>query len=145
MVLLPSRRESRKRGYRGTRTQGYGRIGQHRKSGGRGGTGKAGLHKHKWSWVVKYNPDAYGKHGFLPSGRPKSLVRTLNVGELETVAKQARQGKGKIELNLAELGFDKVLGRGKLSLPMTVKAYSFAAGAKSKIAAAGGEAVVLEH
>ncbi|MEM4427493.1 MAG: 50S ribosomal protein L15, partial [Zestosphaera sp.] len=41
---------------RGSRTHGYGRVGQHRKAGSRGGRGAAGLHKHKWTWVVKYHP-----------------------------------------------------------------------------------------
>ena len=52
---LPTRtRKSRK--YRGSRTHGYGQIGQHRHSGSRGGHGNAGLHKHKWSWFGQVRP-----------------------------------------------------------------------------------------
>ncbi len=102
------------------------------------------MHKHKWTWVVKYQPEAFGKHGFLPMGKPRPLVRTINVGDLEALLPSKTQPKGKVELNLAELGYDKVLGRGKLRLPLLVKSYSFAAGAKEKIVSAGGEAVALE-
>ncbi len=102
------------------------------------------MHKHKWTWVVKYEPDAFGKHGFLPRSKPKALVKTINVGDLEMLLPSSTQVKGKIELNLAELGYDKLLGRGRLRFPLIVKSYSFAAGAKEKIASAGGEAVALE-
>ncbi len=70
-------------------------------------------------------------------------MKTINVGELESLVQVKGQPKGKIELNLAELGYDKILGSGKLKLPLVVKAYSFAAGARTKIESAGGEAVVL--
>lgn len=76
-------------------------------------------------------------------GKPRPIVQTINVGELETLIPSKGQSRGKIELNMAELGYDKILGSGKLKLPLTVKAYSFAAGAKTKIESAGGEAVVL--
>ena len=39
------------RKFRGSRTQGYGRIGQHRDSGSKGNR-KVGRHKHLWSKVV---------------------------------------------------------------------------------------------
>ncbi|MGA2874798.1 MAG: 50S ribosomal protein L15, partial [Nitrososphaerales archaeon] len=42
---------------RGSRTHGWGQIGQHRRTGSKGGSGMAGLHKHKWSYTVKYMPD----------------------------------------------------------------------------------------
>ena len=102
-------------------------------------------HKHKSSgtWVIEYEPNPPYKHGFLPKGKPRPIVKTINVGELESLVQVKGQPKGKIELNLAELGYDKILGSGKLKLPLVVKAYSFAAGARTKIESAGGEAVVL--
>ncbi|MGC8557261.1 MAG: 50S ribosomal protein L15, partial [Fervidicoccus sp.] len=39
-----------------TRTMGWGRIGQHRKTGSKGGRGAAGMLKHKESWMRKYAP-----------------------------------------------------------------------------------------
>ncbi|MEM2955643.1 MAG: 50S ribosomal protein L15, partial [Nitrososphaerales archaeon] len=65
---MPTRlRKTRK--LRGSRTVGYGQVGQHRKSGSRGGKGKAGLHKHKWSWTVKYAPNYFGRDEFKPPRR----------------------------------------------------------------------------
>ncbi|MEM0231544.1 MAG: hypothetical protein QXG78_00335, partial [Candidatus Methanomethyliaceae archaeon] len=65
------RREKKVRKQRGSRTYGWGTVGQHRKSGMRGGFGNAGLHKHKWSWTIKYGKDHFGKYGFI---RPKAVV-----------------------------------------------------------------------
>ena len=46
---------------RGSRTHGWGQIGQHRSRGGRGGTGKAGLDKHKWTYVITGDRSADNK------------------------------------------------------------------------------------
>ena len=43
---------------RATRYHGWGQVGQHRKSGGRGGKGKAGGRKHFWIRTVKYEKDS---------------------------------------------------------------------------------------
>ncbi len=83
--------ERKSRKYRGgLRTHSWGgRVGQHRKSGSSGGRGgKSGLHKHKWSLVMKYAEDTngypfFGKHGFK---QPNTIVAAklgINVGELE--------------------------------------------------------------
>ncbi|MDW8011354.1 MAG: uL15 family ribosomal protein, partial [Sulfolobales archaeon] len=82
------RRRKKSRSMRGIRTHGYGSIGQHRKSGSRGGKGAAGMHKHKWSWVVKYFPDWYGKRGFTYPVRMKEEYQAINVGELNELVRQ---------------------------------------------------------
>jgi len=80
---------------RGSRTHGYGRVGQHRG----GGHGKAGFHKHKWTYTVKYDPNRFGKHGFKPFGRKE--VNIINVGELDEQidslleSKHAEKNKGR--------------------------------------------------
>jgi ribosomal protein L15 len=61
---LPTK-DRKVRKYRGSRTHGYGQIGQHRCRGGRGGTGKAGLDKHKWTYILSHNPDYWLKKGFV--------------------------------------------------------------------------------
>ena len=60
------------RKFRGSRTQGYGRIGQHRDSGSKGAR-KVGRHKHLWSWVVTHAPGYSGKMGLL---RLKAFIAT---------------------------------------------------------------------
>ncbi len=144
------RRRKKSRKLRGaTRTHGYGRIGQHRKSGSKGGFGAAGMHKHMWTWVIKYAPTWFGKHGF---NRPPKIVvevNAINVGVLDEIAaKMKNEGlatieEGKIVIDVAKLGFNKVLGRGKVTQPLKVIAPSISERAKEKIERAGGEVVIL--
>ncbi len=49
------------------------------------------------------------------------------------------------EAGLAGNGPVKILGRGELDRPLTVKAHGFSRSAREKIEAAGGRAEVLEH
>jgi large subunit ribosomal protein L15 len=73
-----------------------------------------------------------GRHGFV---QPNSCdVPVVNVEELDSKAGQ----DGGIEL-----GNTKVLGRGRVTKKLIVSAAGFSAVAKSKIEAAGGQAVVL--
>lgn len=137
------------RWHRGSRTCGWGRVGQHRKSGSRGGYGKAGLHKHKWTWTVKYAPDHFGKRGFrCPTG--KGELKTINVGRLqELVDEMIMRGElkpgedGKIEVDLEKLGFEKLLGEGKVLKPLIVKVSEVSEEAERKISEVGGQVVRL--
>src|SRR5512136_1831333 len=99
---------------RGSRTQGYGRIGQHRKSGSKGYR-KAGRHKHLWSYVTTYAKDSFGKHGFTS---PQSLKRNdsvINVAKLEELAlKVEANSSGQTEIDLTSLGYAKLLGTGNV-------------------------------
>lgn len=130
-------KKSRKR--RGTRSVGWGRIGQHRKAGSKGGTGKSGRHKHKWSWTVKYGRDTYGKHGF---SRPYDFrpERAINIGRLVEIS----VGLEKADIDLTELGYTKLLGEGTVNRPIKVKVARASKRAIEKIKSAGGE-VVLEE
>ncbi|ABM81152.1 uL15 family ribosomal protein [Hyperthermus butylicus] len=146
------RRRKKSRHLRGrTRTMGWGRIGQHRGSGSRGGFGAAGMHKHMWTWVVKYAPTWFGKHGFNRPQIYELKASEINVGELaekldawlrEGVAKQE---EGKIVVNLAELGYAKLLGRGKITRPVKVIVPAATERAVKKIEEAGGEVVILKQ
>ena len=105
-------RKTRKK--RGSRTVGYGRVGQHRKTSSKG-MRKPGRHKHGWTYVIKYEPNYFGKRGFTS---PRSLRRkenVINVGELEEVAeKLASAGmliekNGKPFIDLEKLGYTCLL------------------------------------
>src|SRR5712691_6842416 len=107
---MPTR--SRKvRRMRGSRTHGYGQVGQHRHSGKQGGHGQAGLHKHKWSWTVKFEPDHFGRDPFKPPRQTKPS-RWMNVGELNSLVPRGRGEKKPAELDLAAMGIGKLLGSG---------------------------------
>jgi len=140
-LKMPHRlRKIRKK--RGSRTCGYGRVGQHRKSGSKGYR-KAGRHKHGWTYVIKYEPDYFGKKGFTS---PKSLrqeVKVINIGELEEIAeKYGKTENGKILIDLEGLGYTKLLGSGRITKPLIVKVPSCSKSAAEKIEEAGGKVLV---
>ena len=145
------RRKKKSRSYRGYRTHGYGSIGQHRKSGSKGGVGLAGFHKHRWSWVVKYFPDWYGKHGFTRPPNIKEEYNTINVGELAELIKElASSGKltkdrGYYVIDLSTLGINKLLGRGRIDFKVKVTVYAATERAINKIEEAGGKVILLSE
>jgi len=124
------------RKFRGTRTQGYGRIGQHRDSGSKGHR-KVGRHKHLWSLVVAQEPGYFGKHGFTS---PKSLhihENPINLKSLMEMPQVNQQEKP--EINLTGLGYTKLLGTGKVTKPLIIQVASYSKSAAEKIKKAGGE------
>ena len=142
---MPTRlRKVRKR--RGSRTMGWGQVGQHRESGSRGGRGNAGKHKHKWSHTVRYEPDYFGKQGFQSLQNDATIV---NVGTLlglfekhHLPEKITEKDNGVLDLN--KLGYDKLLGQGKISRPIIVKVKGYSQSALKKIEEAGGQILKIE-
>jgi large subunit ribosomal protein L15 len=127
---------------RGSRTHGWGQIGQHRSTGHKGGHGKAGLHKHHWTRTVMFDDEHFGPGGFKP---PKQNVtrRWVNVGELDDLfLKYGKVEEGKNVLDLDALGIDKLLGAGNLSKKYSIVTKAFAKNAKSKVESLGGEVIV---
>ena len=133
---MPTRARKGRR-YRGMRTHGYGQIGQHRHSGKQGGHGNAGLHKHKWSWLIINDPDHFGRDPFRPPGHLKP-EKWANVGQLDALA------AGSKSLDLESLGIGKLLGSGEVIGAYQVKVESFTKKAQAKIEAAGGKILVQE-
>jgi len=133
---------------RGSRTAGAGSHKKNRGKGNRGGRGMAGTHKGKWSWVVKNAPGYFGREkGFK---RPvDNSVSIINLYELDERIDEllsngvAKKKAGKVEIDVTKINCEKVLGKGKVTAPLIVKASNFSALAKKKIEAAGGEAVSL--
>ena len=50
---------------------------------------------------------------------------------------------GRKEIDVSELGYSRVLGRGRLESPLTIRADYFTSQARQKIEQAKGEAVLL--
>jgi len=121
---------------RGSMTHGHGHKKKRRGGGSLGGRGNAGLLKHKKFRMLKYQRERLGKHGFksLKQKGFKPNTVTLNLNDLVRLA----EGK---EIDLTSLGYDKVLGSGKVTVALTVKAKAFSEKAKEKIEKAGGKAV----
>ena len=123
---------------RGSRTHGYGQIGQHRHSGKQGGHGNAGLHKHKWSWMTINEPDHFGRDPFFIPGARK-VAKWVNVGDLEGLSGDGSDGP--VSLDLSAMGFEKLLGSGSVRRAFNVKVDSFTERAKTKLEEAGGKIV----
>ena len=140
-------KKSRKQ--RGSRYCGWGQVGQHRKGGMRGGKGKAGGRKHFWIRTVKFEPDRYKKVGFKT---PQYLLKhkTINVGELKDLVlknvleKNNNSKENLVFVDLDSLGFQKLLGRGKIDIPLKIRIPEFSNIAFEKIEAASGEIIEFE-
>lgn len=142
-----ARAERKIRKKRGSRSCGGGSHKKRRGAGHRGGKGMAGTHKHKMTWVIKYDPEHFGRRGFTLPALVKKSLRVINVGDLEEIihARGIKKKGGKITLDLAELEYDKVLGKGRVDEAIVVKANSFTKKAVKKIEAVGGKAVFLSE
>jgi large subunit ribosomal protein L15 len=142
-----NKRKTRKK--RGSRTHGYGQVGQHRGGGQRGGHGKAGLRKHKWTHTIKYAPERLRKHGFKPPIRKE--LSAINVGKLDEQIdsllenKQAEKTKEGINIDLKGLGYDKLLGKGQVTHPLIVQVESCSKSAAEKIEKVGGKILVTKQ
>jgi large subunit ribosomal protein L15 len=135
-------RKSRK--LRGSRTFGYGRQGQHRKTSQKGER-KAGRHKGGWTYVLRYEPNYWGKRGFRSIQSLRCKTNAINVGNLRMLAEkleaqnQLEQKDGKILLDLDKLGYTKLLGTGSVTEPILLKISAHSASAAKKIEEAGGQ------
>jgi large subunit ribosomal protein L15 len=133
-------RKTRKR--RGSRTQGWGRVGQHRRTGSKGGR-KPGRHKASWSYVVNSEPEYFGKHGFTSPKSLRQKTRVINVGALDGMAGlYEEKEEGKSFIDLESLGYTKLLGSGKITKPLEVKVASCSATAAEKLKKAGGKVLM---
>jgi large subunit ribosomal protein L15 len=110
-----------------------------------GGHGNAGWKRHRWSSVIRYGWEI-GTTGFVPV-RPK-YMRAINIDQLsQNLPTLSEQGKTKsagnlIEVDLGQIGYTKLLGKGKVSQPLRIIVAQCSEMAASKISKAGGEIVL---
>ncbi len=136
-------RKSRRQ--RGTRFCGWGQIGQHRASGSRGGVGGAGKHKHFFLRTLKEEPDHFG-HEQFHALRKSDVSRWVNLRDLNKLLRYSKSGEdGKTVLDLGELGYEKLLGSGRVEAVFTIKVKQASKSAKDKITEAGGEVLTLNE
>jgi len=118
-----------------------------RGSGEKGGKGLSGGHKQKWPHILKYMPEHFGKHGFVRPPEVSEEISSINVGELDERLDElvqqgiAKQVENKFVVDVRKLGFEKVLGGGRVTHPLEVTAGKFSEQAKRKLEEAGGKAV----
>jgi len=112
---------------RGSGSHGWGGKKKHRGGGSQGGKGQAGMLKQKKSWMIRFDPEHFGRDDFAP----REHFKTINLRNFD------------VEKNDFVLKGVKVLGSGKIDRAITVKASAFSASAKEKIEKAGGKTEVL--
>lgn len=146
-MVVNKRKKNRK--LRGSRTYGWGSPKKHRGKGSRGGVGKAGMGKrgqHKMSLLNALGIKNLGSKGFKRPVSMLSDIKAINVGDIDRniealAASQAASKKGDTYyIDVSKLGASKVLGSGKVSNKLSIKADLFSISAKEKIEAAGGAA-----
>ncbi|MCX8194636.1 MAG: 50S ribosomal protein L15 [Candidatus Micrarchaeota archaeon] len=134
-----ARLKKRNRKFLGSRSHGKGNAKNRRGKGNKGGWGRAGMHKHRYSYITAYEPDFFGVHGFVPPKKQKP--KCINLWQIDRYAAlgklQKKDGKDYFEFS------GKVLGTGSINHPVIIKALSFSRGAEEKIRAAGGRAEKL--
>jgi large subunit ribosomal protein L15 len=94
----------------------------------------AGMHKHKWSYTVKYAPDHFG-HDAMPRPNRIETTRWLNLIDIGAISAKAGSSK---ELDLGKMGYQKLLGSGSVDKAYTIRIPRASKNALEKIKAAGG-------
>jgi large subunit ribosomal protein L15 len=108
------RKRRKKNRLRGHRVHGKGDTKNKRGAGSRGGRGKAGSHKHRFT---KYYAD-FGKEKKQVRGKPRA--KAVNLDEVEQslpawiASGKAQKSGDKIVVDGKKTGFGKLLGRGEL-------------------------------
>ncbi len=144
---------------RGTRTIGYGRVGQHRKTGQRAGRGTTTQwNKSMKSYYYKQKelgfPDSNWNLGCKGFNRPQDMTRiyqvnALNVKDLDLKIEDLVQKKiatksgNTFSINLNDINIQKILGRGEINKKINVSVDKASKQAIEKIEAAGGKVTIL--
>ena len=147
MTVNKRKKNTRQRGHK---THGWGAKKKHRGQGHRGGRGMAGTGKRADSKKpsIWKEENYFGKHGFI-SKTPKPKISAINIGYIEKhfgnylsnnlITKE----NDLFFVDIEKLGFNKLLGDGKVSLKFKIKTPYASTKAVDKIKEAGGEIIGL--
>ena len=137
---MASKRSER---FRGSRTRGRGKKAG-RGAGMRGGRGNAGLHKHRFMWLLKNDRDHFGRHGFKRHKSISKQPRIINLFTLQDMLPTfleknlAKKRGDAIIIDLGKAGFDKLLSKGTVRHKLKIKVKNATANSIEKIEKAGG-------
>ena len=106
-----------------------------RGAGKRGGRGNAGINKHRLMTRLKYMPGHWGMHGFNRHPSLRNVNISINTQEVQALA----DGDS---INLSEMGYDKLLGKGRIDRAIHITVAEASARAIEKVEAAGGSVTV---
>ena len=141
MVVTKRKKHSRFRGFRTYH-------GSHKKqkgAGNRGGVAQTGLSRHKKGYMLKYDPEHFGKHGFKRHYSLIEKIKIINLKDLDSMVDKLNEPveDGKMRINLGKLGYNKLLGSGKITKPLIVEGKYFSKIAVKKLEQVGGKAVKI--
>lgn len=118
----------------GNRYRGRGNVKRGRGKGSKGGKGRGGMHKHRWSLAIN-EKSGPGSFGFVCQNT-KAKGEVINLWQINQMVLS-----GKIEKAASGYPFEfkgKVLGSGEVDFPLQIKAESCSPKAKEKVEKAGG-------
>ncbi|NMJ76875.1 50S ribosomal protein L15 [Nanohaloarchaea archaeon] len=129
-------------------SHGYGSSKKNRGAGNRGGRGNAGSGKKGQSKkMTDEGVQEMGEHGFSSRQEPQDGINLRDIDQRiqefidQGVAEEKEDG---YVFHADEAGYDKILGGGKLTREIEIRAESFSDSAKEKIEEAGVEPVTIE-
>jgi large subunit ribosomal protein L15 len=131
---------------RGSGVHGWGAKKKHRGGGSRGGRGNAGGGKRSWAKAPAqggWRKMELGKHGFVNKNPVK--IKAVNLKFIDenlqklVAQKLISEEKGVYIIELKKLGFNKVLGAGKLTKKFKITADYASKKALESVKKAGGE------
>ena len=131
--------------YRAHTTHGGGHRKKRRGAGSRGGRGNAGTGKRAGQKVAGLKEKALGTRGFTSKTLVQKAV-TLNYFTAKTLDKLVEKKfitreNDLYSIDLAKLGYQKLLSTGNVKLKLKIKVEKFTPRAEEKIKAAGGEII----
>ncbi len=134
------RKTKAKKHRRRSRTHGRGAKAG-RGKGLKGGSGNAGLHKHRFTTTVKLLKEQgiqhFGKHGFTRHGLRTDVEDVVvNVRDLATLFGETKS------IDLASEGYTKLLGGGRVDRAYEIKVANASDSAVRKVEEAGGSVVL---
>jgi large subunit ribosomal protein L15 len=106
-----------------------------RGAGKRGGRGNAGINKHRLMTRLKYMPGHWGMYGFNRHPSLRNVNVSINMQEVQALA----DGDS---INLSEMGYDKLLGKGRIDRAIHITVAEASARAIEKVEAAGGSITI---
>ncbi len=126
-------------------SHGYGSSKKNRGAGNKGGRGKAGRGKKASSKrMTKDGVEKLGERGFKSRKPDQNAInlRDIDQGLDNYVEEGLAEKEGQTyQLDLSNLGYEKVLGQGQINKEVEITAENFSSSAKTKIEEAGGEAI----
>lgn len=146
---MTARKRSKRSKARGSWTHGHGGKKRSRGAGNRGGRGLAGSGKradqNKTRVLKKYGSKYFGKKGFKIPQKVKGKIKSINIEDLnKSLNRLLAQGQIKKDtditiIDLKKLGYDKLLGKGKINQKLKIIVPLASKKAIEKIKEAGGE------